>query len=325
MALVLIAASSRELMTTTLTETQVAAFRRDGVLTVENAVSAELLSRLQADFNAWVDESRAQTAPYGESIDGRIRFDIQPGHTAAKPALRRVQAPTEISDAYYQAMADSPMTDMVADLIGPSVKLHHTKINSKLPGAATEVKWHQDFCFTPHTNPDVVTALLMVDEVTDDNGPLEVLPGSHTGRLHSIWQDGTFTGAIDDTTAAGMQANAVKCKGPAGAVCLMHTRLAHGSAPNLSNRPRTLFICVYSAGDAYPVTPNPVPTKHQGLFRARYRSWPHPVRRLRCGNPAISEDLVLCAAVGGGTAGIEGAPYTDETGFLRAQVGIILA
>ena len=75
-------------------------------------------------------------------------------------------------------MADSAMTDMVAELIGPSVKLHHTKINAKQPGSATEVKWHQDFPFTPHSNSDLITALLMVDEVTPENGPLEVQPGS---------------------------------------------------------------------------------------------------------------------------------------------------
>lgn len=249
-----------------LSQEQIDQFWRDGVLTVENAVTPEQLQGLKRDFDGWVEESRAHEAPYGETLDGRIRFDVQPGHSADNPALRRVQAPTEVSDAYYEAMANSRMTDMVADLIGPDVKLHHTKINSKLPGAATEVKWHQDFLFTPHSNSDVVTALLMVDDVTDDNGPLEVLNGSHKGQLHSIWQDGTFTGAVDEKVAADMQAASVKCMGPAGSVCLMHTRLAHGSAPNRSDDPRTLFICVYSAGDAIPLTPNPVPTKHQGVF-----------------------------------------------------------
>ena len=249
-----------------LSQEQVDQFWRDGVLTVENAVTAEQLQGLKQDFNGWIEESRGHEAPYGEALDGRIRFDVQPGHSAEAPALRRVQAPTEVSDAYYEAMANSSMTDMVAELIGPDVKLHHTKINSKLPGAATEVKWHQDFLFTPHSNTDVITALLMVDDVTDDNGPLEVLNGSHQGEMHSIWQDGTFTGAVDAEIAADMQARSVKCMGPAGSVCLMHTRLAHGSAPNLSDHPRTLFICVYSAGDAVPLTPNPVPTKHQGLF-----------------------------------------------------------
>ncbi|MGI9426215.1 MAG: phytanoyl-CoA dioxygenase family protein [Hyphomicrobiaceae bacterium] len=249
-----------------LEQAQIDQFWKDGVLTVENAVSAELLARLQNDFAGWVEKSRQHGEPYGACIDGRIRFDVQPGHSAEQPALRRVQAPTDISDAYHQAMADSRMTDMVADLIGPDVKLHHTKINSKLPGSATEVKWHQDFLFTPHTNSDVVTALLMIDDVTRDNGPLEVLPGSHRGDLHSIWHDGQFTGAVAADVEEDMQARSVQCQGPAGSVCLMHTRLAHGSAPNRSDQPRTLFICVYSAGDAVPLTPNPVPTEHHGHF-----------------------------------------------------------
>ena len=249
-----------------LSQSQIDQFWRDGVVTVGDAVSPTQLEALKNDFGQWVEESRAQTEPYGTSFDGRIRFDVQPGHSADRPALRRVQAPTEISEAFYDAMANSRMTDMVADLIGPNVQLHHTKINSKLPGAATEVKWHQDFLFTPHSNSDVVTALLMVDDVTDENGPLEVLPGSHKGPLHSIWQDGTFTGAVRDELANDMQAQSVRCLGPAGTVCLMHTRLAHGSTANHSPDPRTLFICVYSAGDAVPLTPNPVPTKHQGVF-----------------------------------------------------------
>ncbi len=249
-----------------LSEARKTEFERDGVLVVENAVDDDLLARLRADFAAWVAESTSHDAPYGQCIDGRPRFDVEPGHSATHRALRRVQAPTEISDAYYQAMADSAMTDMVADLIGPNVKLHHTKINSKLPGAATMVKWHQDFAFTPHSNADLVTALLMIDEVTSENGPLAVLPGSHKGPIHGLWHDGAFTGAVAPGIEVEMKRGARLCLGKAGSVCLMHTRLAHGSEANLSTSPRTLFISVYSAGDAMPVSPNPVPTEHMGLF-----------------------------------------------------------
>ncbi len=166
-----------------LSEQQIAAFERDGVLVVEDAVDADLLAKLRADFDGWVAESAAHDAPYGETVDGRPRFDLEPGDGDKPAALRRVQAPTEVSDAYYEAMANSRMTDMVADLIGPDIKLHHTKINSKLPGAATAVKWHQDFPYTPHSNSDLVTALLMIDEVTEENGPLAVAPGSHRGPI----------------------------------------------------------------------------------------------------------------------------------------------
>lgn len=248
-----------------LTKEQRDQFWRDGYLVVENAVAPELLSRLQGTFADWVEESREQTEPYGETLNGRPRFDLEPAHTADKPGLRRVNSPIEVSENYYAAMASSAMTDCVADLIGPNVKLHHTKINSKLPGGGTAVKWHQDFPFTPHSNDDLVTALLMVDEVTDENGPLEVLSGSHKGEIHGLWHDGVFTGSIDDEAAAACAEKATTCKGSAGSVCLMHTRLLHGSAPNHSKNSRTLFICVYSAEDAIPCSPNPMPTTFEGL------------------------------------------------------------
>ncbi len=247
-----------------LSQAQVDAFHENGVLTVENAVTLDQLAALRADFAAWVEESRGQGESYGRAVDGRPRFDLEPSHSAAKPGLRRVNAPVDVSDAYRQVARDSRMVDMVADLIGPNVRYHHSKINSKLPGAKTEVKWHQDFPFTPHSNPDLVTALLMVDEVTEENGPLEVVPGSHKGPIHSLWHGGRFTGAVADDIAAGFQKKAVKCFGPAGSVCLMHTKLAHGSAPNLSRHPRTLSITVYAAADAAACSPNPVPSTLDG-------------------------------------------------------------
>lgn len=249
-----------------LSTEQIEQFWRDGFLVVENAVDAAQLTALQTDFADWVEESRSHTAPYGVTINDRPRFDLEPGHTAKKPGLRRVNAPIEVSDAHYQAMANSRMTDCVADLIGPNVKFHHSKINAKLPGGNTAVKWHQDFPFTPHSNDDVVTALLMVDEVTEENGPLEVLPGSHRGDLYGLWHNGVFTGAIADDVAADCQSRAELCYGPAGSVCLMHTRLLHGSAPNRSSRSRNLFICVYSSEDAIPLSPSPMPTKFEGIM-----------------------------------------------------------
>ncbi len=247
-----------------LTQSQTDFFNENGYLVVENAVSEDQLTKLRDDFAVWVEESKGETSAYGEAFDGRPRFDVEAGHSSDSPALRRVNAPVEVSDAYYNAMMNSTMTSCVEELIGPNIKFHHSKINSKLPGAKTAVKWHQDFPFTPHSNDDLITALLMVDEVTEQNGPLEVVAGSHKGDLHSLWHDNKFTGAIDAEVAEECRRSSVKCTGTAGSVCLMHTRLLHGSAPNLSDKPRTLFIAVYSAEDAVPQSPNPMPNKFEG-------------------------------------------------------------
>jgi ectoine hydroxylase-related dioxygenase (phytanoyl-CoA dioxygenase family) len=260
-----------------LTAAQHEAFWRDGYVLVEQALSPSELASLQAEFNGWVVESRSHAEPWGEIMDGRPRFDLEPGHSSTRPALRRVNSPTEISPAYDVVMAASRVPAMVADLIGPNVKFHHAKINSKLPGAATQVKWHQDFPFTPHSNDDLVTALIFVDEVTAENGPLEVLVGSHRGELHDLWHEGRFTGAVERSLEMELMAKSRQCIGPAGAVCFMHTRLLHGSSPNLSDRPRTLFICVYSAEDSVPLSPNPLPSRHEGRIVQGTRSG-----RVRC-------------------------------------------
>ena len=249
-----------------LTQDQIDFFNDNGYLVVEDAITPEQLQALRADFAAWVEESKSHEDAWGEMVNGKPRFDVEKGHSSENPALRRINAPHEVSEAYFNAMADSGMADMVADLIGPDVKLHHTKINSKLPGSATAVKWHQDFPFTPHTNDDLITALLMVDEVTEENGPLEVWADTHKGEIHTLWHDGQFTGAVsDDVTKEALEKRTI-CTGKAGSVCLMHTRLLHGSAPNNSDAPRTLYICVYSAADAMPISPSPVPTKDQGMI-----------------------------------------------------------
>ena len=252
---------------TTLSPAQVEAFRRDGTIAVEDAVTPQQLAALRREFDAWWEESRAHERNYGEMIDGRPRFDLQiPGHSRAHPLLRRVNSPTEISEAYLDVVANSRIPDMVADLIGANVKFHHSKINAKLPGANTEVKWHQDFPFTPHSNDDLVTALLAMDDVDETNGPLVSALGSHKDGIAEIWHDGKFTGIAGDAAARAWERDAKTFTMKAGSVCLMHTKVGHSSGPNRGTRPRRLFIAVYSAEDAIPLSLNPLPSKHEGLI-----------------------------------------------------------
>ena len=252
---------------TTLTERQIDDFWRDGYIVAQNAVSAEQLRRLRDDVHDWVEASRAHDAPFGEpTVDGRPRFDMGGEHCAERPALRRINNPSEISAHYSEVMRDSSMLDMVADLIGPNLKYHHCKINLKLPGAHTVVRYHQDFSYTPHTNDDIVTALLMLDDVTEDNGCLMVVPGSHRGPQYSLFDGAAFTGFLNPEEEQALKKDEVPATGKAGDVCLMHTRLVHGSEANCSTTPRGLFICVYTAADAFPLARNPMPSDLEGTI-----------------------------------------------------------
>ena len=245
---------------------QVHRFWVDGYLVVADAVTEAQHARLQAEILGWVEESRRHVAPFGEpTIDGRPRCDVEAGHTAERPRLRRINNPSDVSPAFREVMAESAMVDMVADLVGPDVKFHHCKVNLKLPGTHTYVGYHQDFSYTPHTNDDIVTALLMLDEVTLDNGCLMVVPGSHREDQVSLFDDrGIFVGQASPAETATLRARSVPVSGPRRGVCLMHTRLSHGSEANRSSAPRGLYICVYTAADAFPLAPNPMPNPNEG-------------------------------------------------------------
>lgn len=248
----------------TLSDEQIRCFHRDGAIVAENAVSDAALAALRSTFAGWVEESRAHETAYGRICDGRPRFDLDDDHTRDHPSLRRVASPTDVSDIYADVAFDSAMTDMASDLLGPDLRFHHAKVNSKLPKTKTVVKWHQDFPFDPHSNDDTLTALLFLDDVTEENGPLMIAPGSHRGPLLSHFQNGVFTGAVSDADAAAFEAQAFPCTGPAGAVCLMHSRVAHASSQNTSASARTLYIVTYAAADAAPLSPVAVPSPHQG-------------------------------------------------------------
>ena len=247
-----------------LSEAQKSEFWENGVTVIESAYSAADLEPLRQQHQRWIDESRQHAGPFGEMLDGRARFDVEPGHAKESPALRRVASPEEVSQAYLDLLQRGPMIEAVADLLGADLRFHHAKLNSKLPGSGTVVKWHQDFTFDPHSNDDCITAMLFLDDITHDIGPARVVPGSHRGPLHSLWHEGVFTGAVANEVAARCESEAIECLGPAGSLCLMHTRALHASSKNLTAGPRTLYIATLTSADAIPLVPCAVPSRYSG-------------------------------------------------------------
>lgn len=243
---------------------QISSYWENGYAFVENALTPEQLGALIADVERWTEESRAHTEPFGDTLAQRPRFDMAPEHTADDPRLRRVASPVEVSDAYLEVVRNNTALDAVAQLIGPNVEFNNSKINAKQPGSSTEVKYHQDFMFQPHSNEDLIACLFFLDDVTLQNGPLNVVPGTHRGELFDHWHDGVYTGAVSTDVEQAHVGQAVPVHGPAGSACLMHTRLLHGSAPNASDRPRTLFIAEYRAEDAKPLQVNHLPSRYEG-------------------------------------------------------------
>ena len=249
-----------------MTDAQKEQFHAEGYVTLPDAVTGEQLEALRGQLADWVAESRSHTANYGECIDGRPRFDLEAGHNSTAPKLRRINNPAEVSETYRQVAFEARTVDYVAALIGPDIKFHHCKINVKRPRSDTRVGYHQDFSYTPHTNLDLAEALLLMDDMTPENGCLRVIPGSHLEGQVSLWHGGRFTGEIEGSLLDDFERRSKSILAPAGSVCLMHPLLMHGSDPNRSPQPRSLFICCYTAADAFPLAPSPLPNRFEGAI-----------------------------------------------------------
>ena len=240
-------------------------FDENGFVLFKQAINKKTLSLMNSQLQDWIDQSKKYKSNYGSILDGRPRFDLEPNsHSKETPALRRVSSPIEISDIFLSFTRDNPALDLITHIFSPNIKLLATKINLKLPGSGTAVKYHQDFPFEPHSNDDIMTVLFFLNDVTLENGPLEVVPGTHKGKIYSLWSDGVFTGAVDSSVEEKTRKKSIKCTGKAGDACLMHSRLLHGSLPNLTNNARNLFIATYVAEDAIALDRNHIPHKYDG-------------------------------------------------------------
>lgn len=248
-----------------LTKAQIDQFWRDGYLVAEGGATPAQLAALNGQLDDWVAESRSHAANYGKTVDGKARFDLGPEHSPANPRLRRINNPAEVSNVYRDAIFNAPMVDMVADLIGANLKFHNCKLNIKLPKSPQKVGYHQDHPYDPHTNDDVVVCLLMLTDMTPENGALMVVPGSHKER-YSLYQNDTYTGEIAPEHHADIERRMVPVTGKAGSVCLQHTWLVHGSGGNKTSIPRNLFIASFTAADAFPLTPPAVASSMCGMI-----------------------------------------------------------
>jgi ectoine hydroxylase-related dioxygenase (phytanoyl-CoA dioxygenase family) len=232
-----------------LTDEQVEQYRREGWLGVPALVDDEWLTRLRAVTEEFVDASRALT-------ESTPLYDLEADHTAEEPRLRRLSAPTELHATYWEFASQSVITDVVCDLIGPNVKFHHSKLNFKAPRGGEEVKWHQDIQFWPHTNYDLLTVGVFLEDVVPGMGEVGFVPESHDGELYDLYGDGgVWVGALSDADVARAGVERARYPtGPAGSITVHHCRTVHGSAVNRSDRARPLLLQTYAAADALSYT-----------------------------------------------------------------------
>ena len=218
-----------------------------GYVLCDRLLPAELIAQLQDVIDVVVAAGSTLT----ESDDV---YEILDDLESQQTRIERIKSPHKVDQLFDDLIRRSEITDVLRTLLGSNVRLQNSKLNLKSKGGSAPAEWHQDWAFYPHTNDDVLAVAIMIDDMTEDNGPVLFAPGTHRGPVYEHMSNGVFCGAVAEDVAVGLPAEAETITGAAGTVSFHHARLLHASLANKSGANRRLLLYEVMAADAWPLT-----------------------------------------------------------------------
>ena len=159
-------------------------------------------------------------------------------------AVRTAFAAHTYNEAFGRLGCHPRLIGPVMQLLGGPVYIHQYKINGKAAFAGDVWQWHQDYG-TWARDDEMPEALAMnialfLDEVTEFNGPLYIIPRSHKQGMIEAGHDTLTTSyplwTLDKETVSQLaeEGGIIAPKGKPGSVLLFHSNIVHASAPNIS-------------------------------------------------------------------------------------------
>lgn len=266
-----------------LTQTQQARFEADGYLVVPDVLSADLLTRLRAEYATLLDQLYAGWQEQGlvPPCNGDF-FDklltcyragcdwFQPMDISLPGDAIAADCPFHFGPAVFDMMTCPGLLDVVQDLIGPEITsnpIQHVRLkppavdlsDTETRAHITATDWHQDraVALADADSTQMVTVWLAITDATLDNGCLQVIPGRPQMYPHCPKrQTAIADGCLDLTQATPLPVSA-------GGAVIFHPLTPHASLVNMSDRFRWSFDIRYN------VTGQPTGRAHFPEFVAR--------------------------------------------------------
>ena len=207
------------------------------------------------------EETKNLTDAVPELYERREDFNVR---EKGKDAVRTNFAAHLYSKPFAKLAQHPRMIEPVEELLGEKLYMHQFKINGKMAFEGDVWQWHQDY--GTWLNDDMMPTeramniAIFLDDVTEYNGPLMLIPGSHKKGVVDAKHDLTTTSyplwTVDNDLirqlvqrGGGKNGGIVSPKGPAGSMILFHSCLVHASGSNMSPFNRVsvyLSLCAVS-------------------------------------------------------------------------------
>lgn len=236
-----------------LNKKELSFYKKNGYLVKEKLISNKEINKINILIGKIIkkeEKKKTRIKNLGGSYNNNFVYN---SNSSSKREILRLNNPTYYNKLFFDLSRNKKIINIAKKLLGGSVRFHHCKLNFKLPSKkGGEVSWHQDWAFYPHTNDDLITVGVYLEDCYEENGPLQVIPKSHKQKIFSHHnKNKEFVGKICEKINSK---NKKSLTGKAGTVTFHHVRTVHGSGLNLKNSKRPLMLFGYTNTDAWPLT-----------------------------------------------------------------------
>ncbi|MCA8927802.1 MAG: phytanoyl-CoA dioxygenase family protein [Alphaproteobacteria bacterium] len=216
-----------------LNRDQIAQFHRDGYLFLPECFSRAEAAVLRREADVVYAQDREEVWREKDGSTPRTAF-----------------AAHHYNEAFRRLGAHPRLIEPVEQILDGKLYMHQYKVNAKAAFDGDVWQWHQDFG-TWHRDdgmpePRAMNIAVFLDDVTEFNGALMFIPGSHREGVVEAGHDLATTSyplwTLDNAKIRELAAKGgiVAPKGPAGSVIMFHGCLVHASPANISPWDRTI-------------------------------------------------------------------------------------
>ncbi len=169
-------------------------------------------------------------------------------NTEGEETIRRIKQAYD-RDECFKAWATNASLVRVLSQLMPSplylVKAHHNCVMTKHPKFSSDSWWHQDLRYWRYTQGQLISAWLSLGNENQENGSLQVIPGSHKMSFHVHQFDEAQFFRRDLEENQPTLALKINLEMKPGDLLLFHCRLLHAATRNYSSPSKLAAVFTY--------------------------------------------------------------------------------
>jgi phytanoyl-CoA hydroxylase len=199
-------------------------YRENGFCIVENVIDSSLIEEARLHI-AWLMGKHPETPPED------LNYWLING-----------------DPFWYRLISDERLLNVAEVILGKNIAHYGSHYFAKPPRTGKAILWHQDGAYQGLTPSDSeLTIWLALDNVTSENGCLQVIPRSHTLTLEPMVKTSKNYTLLEEAMNQNEinESHAVELLLKPGDVALIHPHTIHSSNPNQSNQWRRALAIRY--------------------------------------------------------------------------------